>query len=116
KRAEEALGDAQERLRQERDFSKQILETANVLICVVDREGRIVRFNGTCAALAGCSEDEVRGAGFWDLFPGRDADVAHDGHQPAGRSQETHPPPRSASEARHDPSLALFETARECGA
>src|SRR5439155_12754998 len=37
KRAEEALGDAQERLREERDFSKQILETANVLLCVVDR-------------------------------------------------------------------------------
>ncbi|MBI1916701.1 MAG: PAS domain S-box protein [Planctomycetes bacterium] len=80
KRAEEALREAQERLREERDFSKQILETANVLLCVVDREGRIVRFNGTCAALAGCSEDEVRGKIFWDLFSGRDAAVAREEH------------------------------------
>src|SRR5262249_52468281 len=81
KRAEEALHEAQERLREERDFSKQILETANVLLCVVDREGRIVRFNGTCAALAGCSEEEVRGKIFWDLFSGREAEVAREEHR-----------------------------------
>jgi len=61
KRAEEAL-------REEQTFSTQVLETADALILVLDPAGRIVRFNGTCAALSGYREDEVRGRVFWEFL------------------------------------------------
>jgi PAS domain S-box-containing protein len=61
KRAEQAL-------RRERDFSDAVLDTSGGLVVVVDREGRIVRFNRTCERITGYTFDEVRGQPFWDLF------------------------------------------------
>jgi PAS domain S-box-containing protein len=72
KEAEEVLRQAEETLREERDFSSQVLETADALIVVLDWAGRIVRFNGKCTAVSGYREEEVRGWVFWDfLIPGR---------------------------------------------
>ncbi len=68
KRAEEALRGAEAQLREERDFSTQVLETADALLFVLDPEGRVVRFNGTCAAVSGYSEGEVRGRVFWEAL------------------------------------------------
>src|SRR5262249_10145671 len=51
KRAETALRRAEESARAERDFSRQVLETTDALIIVLDPRGRIVRFNGKCAAV-----------------------------------------------------------------
>ena len=45
----------------ERDFSAAVIDTAGSLVMVMDREGRIKRFNRTCELLTGRSEDEVRG-------------------------------------------------------
>src|SRR5262249_19034171 len=59
---------AEERLREERDFSTQVLETADALILAVDPEGRIVRFNGKCAQVTGYQEEEVRGRVFWTFL------------------------------------------------
>jgi PAS domain S-box-containing protein len=61
KRAEEAL-------REERNFSDQVLAAADALILVLDPSGRVVRFSGSCAAVSGYREDEARGQVFWELL------------------------------------------------
>jgi len=57
-----------EALRQERDFISAVLDTAGALVVVLDREGRIVRFNRACERTTGYSCDEVKGKLLWDLF------------------------------------------------
>jgi len=47
---------AQEAVRKERDFSTAVLDTAGALVVVLDREGRITRFNRACEAMTGYSE------------------------------------------------------------
>ena len=59
---------AEEIVRQERDFSNQVLQTADALIIVLDPAGRIVRFNGKCSELSGYLEEEVRGRTFWEFL------------------------------------------------
>lgn len=51
-----------------RDFLDAVLDTSGALIAVLDREGRIVRFNLACEALSGYSFEEVQGRRFWELF------------------------------------------------
>lgn len=53
---------------QERNFISAILETATVLIVVLDLQGRIIRFNRACEEITGYSLEEVRGRYFWDFF------------------------------------------------
>ncbi|UCD46557.1 MAG: PAS domain S-box protein [Deltaproteobacteria bacterium] len=60
--------DAEEALRTEKDFSSRILAVANVLIVVMDREGRILLFNRKCEEVTGWRESEVRGKHLWDLL------------------------------------------------
>jgi PAS domain S-box-containing protein len=60
--------DAEEALRREKDFSSRILSVANVLIVVMDREGRILLFNRKCEEVTGWRESEVRGKHIWDLL------------------------------------------------
>ncbi|MCY2925538.1 MAG: PAS domain S-box protein [Planctomycetota bacterium] len=55
-------------LRRERDFIDRVLATADVLVVVLDPQGRIVRFNQACQALTGYRFEDVRGRAFWDLF------------------------------------------------
>ncbi|RJR18307.1 MAG: PAS domain S-box protein, partial [Desulfobacteraceae bacterium] len=62
------LKESEEALRRERDFIAAVLSTAGALVIVLDREGRIVRFNRACEQLTGYSFGEVRGRFFWDLF------------------------------------------------
>src|SRR5688572_7458270 len=52
----------------ERDFIAAVLETAGSLVVILDREGRIVRFNRACEYITGYKIDEVRGRALWDLF------------------------------------------------
>ncbi|MEJ2560495.1 MAG: PAS domain-containing protein [Anaerolineae bacterium] len=59
---------ADEALRQEHDFISAVLDTAGALVVILDREGRIVRFNRACEQTTGYSFDEVRGKLLWDLF------------------------------------------------
>lgn len=61
KRAEEAL-------KKEHAFISAVLDTSGALVVVLDREGRIVRFNRACEQTTGCSSEEVNGKFFWDLF------------------------------------------------
>jgi PAS domain S-box-containing protein len=55
-------------LNAERDFVSAVLDTTAVLVVVLDRQGRIVRFNRACEKLTGYAYVEVKGKPFWDLF------------------------------------------------
>lgn len=59
---------AEEALTKERDFIDAILDTADSLIFVLDREGRITRFNRTCEKISGYTFEEVKYKHVWDLF------------------------------------------------
>jgi PAS domain S-box-containing protein len=54
--------------RREPDLLSAILDTAGALIVVLDREGRIVRFNRACEQTTGYSQKEIIGCRVWDLF------------------------------------------------
>ncbi len=56
-------------LRAQNQFVSAILDTVGALVAVVDREGRIVRFNRTCEQTLGFTFAEVEGLPFWDLLP-----------------------------------------------
>ena len=58
----------EEVVRKERDFSAAVLDTAGALIVVLDKEGRITRFNRACEALTGYSVAEVLGRAFWEFL------------------------------------------------
>ena len=59
---------AETAFREERDFVTAVLDTAGVLVVVLDREGLIERFNRACEAITGYSFEEVRGKHVWDTF------------------------------------------------
>lgn len=58
----------EEALEKERNFVSAVLDTAGALVLVMDRDGKIVRFNRTCEESSGYTFDEVRAKPFWDIF------------------------------------------------
>jgi PAS domain S-box-containing protein len=54
-----------ETLRKEQDFSSAVLDAAGSLINVLDRNGRMIRWNRACEELAGRSEAELIEPGTW---------------------------------------------------
>lgn len=58
---------SQVELQKERDFSRAVIETVSSIIIVLDREGRVVRFNRACEQLTGYTFAEVRGKPFWEI-------------------------------------------------
>ena len=69
------LKQAEGALHQERNLLSGILDTVGALVVVLDREGRIIRFNRACEELTGYGSDEAQGQPIWDLFLAGD-DVA----------------------------------------
>lgn len=59
---------AEERLRQERNFMEAVLEMAGALVVVVDLQGQIVRFNAACERLTQYTLSEVKGRYLWDFL------------------------------------------------
>ncbi len=59
---------AEDELRRERNFVSAVLDVVGALIVVLDREGRIVRFNRACERLTGYTFAEVKDRYLWDLF------------------------------------------------
>jgi len=59
---------AQEVLDAEREFISTLLDTVGALVCVLDKEGRIVMFNRACEETTGYRFDEVKGKYVWDRF------------------------------------------------
>jgi PAS domain S-box-containing protein len=58
----------EQELLRERDFSSAIVDTVGSLVVVLDREGRIVRFNRACEQCTSYSAEEVTGQAFFELF------------------------------------------------
>lgn len=50
------------------DFMEAILDTVGSLVVVLDKRGRIVRFNRTCEKITGYSANEVLGRVFWEFL------------------------------------------------
>lgn len=74
--AEVAEGErAREALRTERDFVATVFETTTALILVLDRAGRIVRFNRACEQASGLAGAELEGCSLWALPIGVAAEV-----------------------------------------
>lgn len=57
---------AQEELWRESNFISAILDSAAALVLVLDKKGRVVRFNRACEDIAGYSFDEMEGEYIWD--------------------------------------------------
>src|SRR5579863_1709791 len=62
------LKQVQEALQEERNLVSAIFDTVGALVIVLDREGRIVRFNRACEQMSGYSVEESRDQRIWDLF------------------------------------------------
>jgi PAS domain S-box-containing protein len=62
------LRQANQALEEERNFSGAVLDTAGALVVVMDREGRIVRFNHACEETTGWTAAEVMGEPVSELF------------------------------------------------
>ncbi|MEA5620100.1 response regulator [Cronbergia sp. UHCC 0137] len=58
----------EESLKQERNFISSILDTASILVMVIDPQGQIIRFNRACEQTTGYTFNEVTGRCFWNLF------------------------------------------------
>lgn len=55
-------------LRQERDFTAAVLDNTGALVAVMDREGRVTRFNRACEETTGYTSAEVIGHVFWEML------------------------------------------------
>jgi PAS domain S-box-containing protein len=71
-----ARRDIEELLRRERDLAERLIDTAPVLILVLDREGRIVRFNPHLEETTGYLLADVHGEDWFETFvPQRDREA-----------------------------------------
>jgi PAS domain S-box-containing protein len=62
------LKQAQEALQEERNVVSAIFDTVGAIVIVLDREGRIVRFNRACEQMTAYSVEQSLGKYIWDLF------------------------------------------------
>jgi PAS domain S-box-containing protein len=58
----------EEAQKKDRDFISKVINTADALVIVRERQGRIVLFNKTAEEVTGYRAGEVAGARVWDLF------------------------------------------------
>jgi len=63
-----ALRISDEQFAASRAFNDAILDTAASLVILMDREGRILRFNFACEKAAGYTSEEVIGQHLWDIL------------------------------------------------
>lgn len=59
---------AQMEVQRERDFSNNIIDTAEAVVMALDAEGRVLRFNPAGERLTGYSFTELRGQPYWDVI------------------------------------------------
>ncbi len=67
---EQRVANRTEEFVQARDFTEAVLATIGALVVVLDRDGRIVRFNRACEAITGFRAGEVLGRAVWDFLLG----------------------------------------------
>ncbi len=58
----------EEELQNERNVVSAILDTVGALVVVLDRDGRIVRFNRACQQISGRSLEQTVGQPLWNVF------------------------------------------------
>jgi diguanylate cyclase (GGDEF)-like protein/PAS domain S-box-containing protein len=63
-----AIVEAQNLLADNERFISTVLDVVGAMVVVLDRQGRIVRFNGACQLLSGYSQAEVVGLRVWDML------------------------------------------------
>ena len=63
------LKHTEKQLQEERNLASAVLETVDALVLVMDREGRIIRFNRACEQTTGYMFAEVHGRPIWELLP-----------------------------------------------
>lgn len=81
---------AQAALRNEHEFSQSLVETAQVIVLVLDTGGRVVQFNPYFAAMTGRSLEETRGVDWFTQFlPERDQDRIRTIFEKAIRGEQT---------------------------
>jgi PAS domain S-box-containing protein len=69
---------AEEALRQEKEFNENIVQTANAVIVTLDVNANITEFNNYAERLTGYSREEVIGQNWIDLFiPSEDREYIH---------------------------------------
>ena len=66
---EERVQERTRELRDERNFITTVLDTQEALVVVLDRDGRIIRFNRACGELTGFSQSEMVGRSVVELLP-----------------------------------------------
>jgi PAS domain S-box-containing protein len=59
---------AEEELRREKEFAENLIQTAQVIVLVLDTQGRIVRFNPYMEAISGYRLSEVQGKDWFSTF------------------------------------------------
>lgn len=57
-----------EKLRRQQEFIETVLETAGALVVVLDRQGKILRFNRACEQVTGYSSEDVAGKIVWEFL------------------------------------------------
>jgi diguanylate cyclase (GGDEF)-like protein/PAS domain S-box-containing protein len=62
-----AIHEKQRKLVDEERFVETILDVVGALVLVLDRQGRVVRFNTACERLSGYRQEEVVGRAIWDM-------------------------------------------------
>jgi PAS domain S-box-containing protein len=60
--------EAQEELKKERDFIAKVLDIVGAMVLVLDRTGKIVRFNHACEEVSGYTAAEALGRHVWDFL------------------------------------------------
>jgi diguanylate cyclase (GGDEF)-like protein/PAS domain S-box-containing protein len=59
---------ARQQLVSERQYVDTVIDTAGSLVCVLDPDGRIIRFNRACEVLTGYDFEEIRGRPIYDFL------------------------------------------------
>ena len=81
---------AEEALREERDFAETLIDTARAIVLLLDRDGRIIRFNRYMEELSGYRIEEVRGKDWFSIFlPEEHRDNVIDRFQKSVDGQQT---------------------------
>lgn len=65
---ERRVSDRTFELASERNFISTVLDTANALVVVLDRDGKVVRFNRACELLTGYRQKEIQGQIPWEVL------------------------------------------------
>ena len=84
---------AEARLQEERDFISTVVDTVGSLVVILDRQGRVVRFNRACEQLTGYASEEVSGKPVYNLvLDPEEADMVKAAFQDilAGKFPSTH--------------------------